>query len=175
MGKYFRWNIAAGWLSLLLLGSSGLVSAQEAQPSAEQIRSLVVTSLMSWETLDEKDFSGTAHPDLVFAYPGERTDLDGAVEVFRMWKDKFRDTKVYVHQVLVDGNRFSAEYQFATTKKSTGKRTVMGTTAVGSVEDGLIIVLKEYTDGQVDDLQVEGKLPLDEGAEPFPWPAAIEP
>ncbi|MEE4661742.1 MAG: nuclear transport factor 2 family protein [Halieaceae bacterium] len=134
-----------------------------------------MTSLKSWETLEETDFSGTAHPDLIFAYPGERTDLEGALEVFRMWKDKFRDTKVYVHQVLVDGDSFAAEYQFATTKKSTDKRTVMGTTAVGRVQDGLIILLKEYTDGQVDDLQVEGKLPLDEGAEPFPWPATTGP
>jgi len=129
-----------------------------------------MTSLKSWETLSEDDFSATAHPDLVFAYPGERTDLEGALGVFRMWREKFRDTKVYVHRILVDGARFSAEYQFATTSKASVLRTVMGTVAVGEVRDGRIAVLKEYTDGRVDDLQREGELPLDEGAEPFPWP-----
>lgn len=145
-------------------------SADEASGCVEHIRDIVTLSLMSWETLDEKDFTSTAHDELVFAYPGERTDLEGALKVFRMWKAKFRDTRVYIHQILVDGNRFAAEYQFATTNIASGKRTVMGTTAIGEVRDGTIVLLKEYTDGQVDDLQRDGKLPLDEGAEPFPWP-----
>ncbi|MFT5501871.1 MAG: ketosteroid isomerase-like protein [Woeseiaceae bacterium] len=142
----------------------------EATDRVEQTRDIVALSLMSWETLDENEFSSTAHDDLVFAYPGERTDLEGALKVFRMWKAKFKDTRVYIHQILVDGNQFAAEYQFATTNIASGKRTVMGTTAVGEVRDGAIILLKEYTDGQVDDMQRDGKLPLDEGDEPYPWP-----
>ncbi|GAB4150849.1 MAG: hypothetical protein Tsb0016_22770 [Sphingomonadales bacterium] len=134
------------------------------------VHAVVHRSLMSWETLDEADFVDTAHPQMIFAYPGQRTDFAGALEVFRMWRDKFRDTRVYVHQILVDGSRFAAEYQFATTNKASGLRTVMGTVAIGEVCDGRIILLKEYTDSRVDDLQREGKLPLDEGAEPYPSP-----
>jgi len=160
------------FLIALVLGLTIVLpaSADTESDCVEHIRDIVTLSLKSWETLDENDFTSTAHEKLVFAYPGERTDLEGALKVFRMWKAKFRDTRVYIHQILIDGNRFAAEYQFATTNIASGKRTVMGTTAVGEVQDGAIILLKEYTDGQVDDLQRDGKLPLDEGDEPFPWP-----
>jgi ketosteroid isomerase-like protein len=134
------------------------------------VREVVTTSLMSWETLVEEEFAETAHPDLVFAFPRVRADLEGALKVFRMWKEQYEDTRVYIHQILVDGNLFSAEYQFATTKRESGKRTVMGTIAIGELRDGRIVMLKEYTDGRVADLQEQGKLPLDEGEEPFPWP-----
>jgi len=164
-------NIPSFFVVLRLGFLAVLLGCSDAAPDrVEHIRDIVTLSLMSWETLDENDFSSTAHDELVFAYPGERTDLEGALKVFRMWKAKFKDTRVYIHQILVDGNRFAAEYQFATTNIASGKRTVMGTTAVGEVRDGTIILLKEYTDSQVDDLQRDGKLPLDEGAEPFPWP-----
>jgi ketosteroid isomerase-like protein len=136
----------------------------------ERLREVVTRSLMSWETLVEEEFTGTAHPDLLFAFPRVRTDLDGALGVFRMWKAEYRDTRVYIHQILVDGNRFAAEYQFATTNKASGKRTVMGTIAIGQLREGRIVLLKEYTDGRVADLQEQGKLPLEEGEEPFPWP-----
>jgi ketosteroid isomerase-like protein len=138
--------------------------------SDAEIEALVRRSLMSWETGVEEDFTATAHPELVFAFPGARTDAEGALRVFRFWKENFRDTRVYVHRILVDGDRFSAEYQFATTHKASGRRTVAGTVAVGEVRDGRIVLLKEYVDGRVSRLQEEGKLPLDEGQEPFPWP-----
>lgn len=148
---------------------AGSLAPDQANEAAT-VHAIVHRSLMSWETLDEADFVDTAHPQMIFAYPGQRTDFDGALAVFRMWRDKFRDTRVYVHQILVDGPRFAAEYQFATTSKASGLRTVMGTVAIGEVRDGKIILLKEYTDSRVDDLQREGKLPLDEGEEPYPSP-----
>jgi ketosteroid isomerase-like protein len=153
----------------MLLGCWPVLSLAGGEGDAA-IEALVRRSLMSWQTGVEEDFRATAHPDLVFAFPGARTDAEGAMEVFRFWKEHFTDTKVYVHRILVDGNRFSAEYQFATTRKSSGKRTVGGTVAVGEVKDGRIVLLKEYVDGRASRLQEEGKLPLDEGQEPFPWP-----
>ena len=163
------------WLSLALLLSTNVLYAQESEicetnADSAEIEAIVTTSLLSWETLIEDEFASTSHPDLVFAYPRERTDVDGALRVFRMWKEKFTDTRVYIHQILVDGNSFAAEYQFATTNIATGLRTAMGTVAIGDVCDGQIILLKEYTDGRVADMQEEGKMPLDEGLEPFPWP-----
>lgn len=165
MSKWTAWLVLAAGLMAMMLAQAG------SEPSADQrVRELVRTSLMSWETLVEEDFTSTAHPDLLFAFPRVRADFDGALRVFHMWKDDYRDTRVYIHQILVDGDRFAAEYQFATTHKASDKRTVMGTIAIGRVREGRIVLLKEYTDGRVADLQEQDKLPLEEGEEPFPWP-----
>lgn len=134
------------------------------------IESVVRNSILSWETGDEEIFIATSHPDLLFAFPGERTDIKGALNVYRYWQTHYENTKVYINWVLVDGNRFAMEYQFASTRKSDSKRTAMGTVAIGRVEDGKIILLKEYTDGRASRLQEAGELPLEEGEEPFPWP-----
>lgn len=75
-----------------------------------------------------------------------------------------------MHWILVDGSRFAAEYQFATTSCKNGKRTVGSTAVIGEVRDGKIVLLKEYTDGRVTRMQEAGELPLDEGDEPYPWP-----
>ena len=138
--------------------------------TASDVESLVVASLESWESGDEAVFMSTAHPDLLFAFPGERTDANGALNVFRYWQTNFEDTRIYVNWVLVDGDRFAVEYQFATTKLSNGKRTAVGTVAIGRVQDGKIVLLKEYTDGRASRMQEAGELPLDEGETPFPWP-----
>lgn len=161
-------RLAGYWLAAILMWVSA-ASTADALASDEAIRATVTKSLMSWETLVEEEFVATAHPDLLFAFPRVRTNLEGAQQVFRMWKDEYHDTRVYIHQILVDGDRFAAEYQFATTNNESGKRTVMGTIAIGEVRDGLIVLLKEYTDGRVADLQEKGELPLEEGEEPFPW------
>lgn len=161
-------------IALLLSGTFALSACDQQPPesgsSADDIRKIVSTSLMSWETGDELDLTSTSHDELLFAFPGERTDLAGALRVFRFWQDKYEDPRVYVNRVLVDGNRFAAEYQFASTNKSTGKRSAMGTIAFGEVKDGRIILLKEYTDGRGSRMQEAGELPLQEGEEPFPWP-----
>ena len=155
-------------LCAIVASLGGLVSG--CSSPADEIEALVVASLESWESGDEAVFMSTAHPDLLFAFPGERTDARGALNVFRYWQTHFEDTRVYVHWVLVDGDRFAVEYQFASTKKSNGRRTATGTVAIGSVQDGKIILLKEYTDGRASRMQEAGELPLDEGETPFPWP-----
>ena len=152
--------------------SAGIATAEGNTDSPERnsIEALVRDSLMSWETGNEEQFTSTAHPEFLFAFPGERTDTRGALNVFRFWQEKFKDTRVYIHWILIDGNRFAVEYQFATTRVATGERSAMGTVAIGKVRDGKIILLKEYTDGRGSRMQENGELPLDEGQEPFPWP-----
>ena len=162
-------------LSLLIvfsIFSAGIATAEGTMDSPERnsIEALVRDSLLSWETGNEEQFTSTAHPDLLFAFPGERTDTRGALNVFRFWQEKFKDTRVYIHWILIDGNRFAVEYQFATTRVATGERSAMGTVAIGEVREGKIILLKEYTDGRGSRMQESGELPLDEGQEPFPWP-----
>jgi ketosteroid isomerase-like protein len=154
---------------ILFLCCVGLARAADDEASAK-IEALVRASLQSWETGDEKLFLSTAHRDFSFAFPGTRTDAKGALEVFRYWKEHYENTKVYMNWVLVDGTRFAAEFQFATTRKKDGKRSAASTVAIGEVRDGKIAVFKEYTDGRVSRMQFRGELPLDEGMEPFPWP-----
>jgi ketosteroid isomerase-like protein len=157
----------------LLLGCLGWITADAAASdiaSRVEIEQLVRRSLLAWESGDEREFLDTAHPGILFAFPGERTDAAGALGVFRYWREHYRDTRVYLHWMLVEGSRFAVEYQFATTNNETGKRTAMGTVAIGEVREGRIALLKEYTDGRVSRLQEAGEIPLEEGEEPFPWP-----
>lgn len=160
-----------GWAvcALLVLTFCGVTLAHASTERAE-IERLVRVSLQSWESGDEREFLDTAHPELIFAFPGTRTDAKGALEVFRHWRKHYEKTKVYVHWTLVDGQRFTVEYQFAATQKKDGKRTASSTLAIGEVRDGRIALFKEYSDGRVTRMQLQDELPLDEGEEPYPWP-----
>lgn len=150
-------------------------SAQQRAPSRADVEALVRSSLSAWENGNEELFVATAHPDLRFAYPGSRMDRTQALELFRYWRENYANTKVYINWVLVDGARFAAEFQFATTRKQDSKRSAASTVAIGEVRDGKIVLFKEYTDGRVSRLQQADQLPLDEGDEPFPWPRTHTP
>jgi ketosteroid isomerase-like protein len=134
------------------------------------VRDLIERQARSWETGDEAMFTATLHADVVFAYPGKRLDGAGSLKIFRDWKRDFRDTKMHVRRVVIDGALFAIEYTFATTNIASGKRTASGTVAIGEVRDGKLWVWKEYLDGRVSRQQAAGELPVDENAEPFPWP-----
>jgi ketosteroid isomerase-like protein len=159
-----------GLVTFLLLSIGALSAAAAEELSRASVRVLVERQVRSWETGDEAEFLATLHPDAVFAYPGKRLTRAGALQVFRDWKRDFRDTRLKVHRVVIDGGQFSVEYLFITTNAATGKRTASGTNAVGEVKDGQLLVWKEYLDGRVTRLQAAGELPVDATAEPFPWP-----
>jgi acetyl esterase len=145
----------------------------DAPPVRVTVEKLIRDSLHSWETGDVELFKSTVTADLTFAYPGGKTDLAGALAMFDFWRTHYENTRVYFHRILVDGAHYAAEYQFATTRKENGKRTVVGTLMTGTVRDGRLAVIKEYLDGRVSRLQEAGELPLGpENAEPFPWPVA---
>ncbi len=164
--RFLRLGLAF-WLGLSL--AAVRASAAEA-PSRASVQALVERQARAWETGDEAEFLATLHADSVFAYPGKRLNREGALKMFRDWKRDFRDTKLKVHRLVIDGRNFSVEYLFVTTNAATGKRTASGTNAVGEVKDGQIFVWKEYLDGRVTRQQAAGELPIDENAEPFPWP-----
>ena len=134
------------------------------------VERLIRDQLDSWALEDEELFLSTIHQDLVFAYPGKRLDAESALALFRYWADNYSETKVYFHNIIIEGDRFSVEYQFATTRDRDGARSAAGTVTTGQVKDGKLMLWKEYLDGRVSKLQMEGELNLDEGAEPFPWP-----
>lgn len=75
---------------------------------------------------------------------------------------------------MIDGSFFTVEYLYAATHVASGKREAVGTVAVGELRDGKILVWKEYLDGRVSRAQVKNELPVDETAEPFPWPDTPE-
>ncbi|HRE83988.1 MAG TPA: nuclear transport factor 2 family protein [Opitutaceae bacterium] len=143
-------------------------------PSRSDVASLVERQARSWETGDEKEFLDTLHPEAVFAYPGKRLTREDALKTFRDWKRDFTDTKLRVHRLIVDGRHFSVEYMFASTNRSTGKRMAAGTVALGDVKEGKLHVWKEYLDGRVSRGQAKDELPVDELAEPYPWPDTPE-
>ncbi len=130
------------------------------------IKAMVQNHAKAWETGDEELLASLLHKDVVFAYPGRRLNKEQTLEDLRFFRDAYENTKVYIHTIVVDGNEVAVEWQFATTKKETGKREV--------VRDGQFVIWKEYLDGRVKGLQAEGTLLLEEGEEPFPWPKKIE-
>ncbi len=163
------WARRLGCAVWLVTGLAVITLAAET-PDRALVQDLVERQARAWETGDEAEFLATLHPDSVFAYPGKRLDRAGALRVFREWTQGFRDTRLRVHRLVIDGAHFCIEYKFSATRKETGFRTASGTVAVGEVRDGLIWVWKEYLDGRVMRLQAQGELPVQEEAEPFPWP-----
>lgn len=155
------------WVILLLIAGTGR-GAEPVERAA--VRDLIERQARSWETGDEAMFTATLHADAVFAYPGKRLDVAGSLKIFREWKREFRDTKLHVRRAMIDGAQFAIEYMFAATNVATGKRMASGTVAIGEVRDGKLWVWKEYLDGRVSRQQAAGELPVDEHAEPFPWP-----
>lgn len=139
----------------------------------EQIEATVKATLRAWETGDEQRFAASLHDKLLFAYPGDRLNRTELLALFKNYHQEKRDIKIYFGRFFVDGNQFALSYQFAATDRATGKRQAVGTGAAGRIEDGKIILLKEYYDEHVAPRQAAGEIPLDEG-KVFPYPASVE-
>lgn len=140
----------------------------------ENIRQMVHLHAHAWETGDEALLNELLHEEVVFAYPGRRLNKEQTLEDLRFFRDNYQDTKVYIHEIIVAGDMVAVEWQFATTKKETGAREVVSDAIIGRIADGKFIEWKEYLDGRVKGLQAEGRLELEEGQEPFPWPKKTE-
>lgn len=139
-------------------------------PSARVVEQLVRDHARAWMTGDTALVRDILHEDALLAYPRRRVDRDTWVAELATFHESNVDTRVYVHRIVVDGETFAVEWQFATTDRETGERTAVGDAIIGEVRDGRISLWKEYLDGRVFALQRSGALPLDEGLEPFPWP-----
>lgn len=158
---------------LLLLGVSSitlLAGGWAEQTKTAKVADMVALHANAWSMGDEALLDEVLHDDVVFAYPGRRLNKEQTLEDLRFFRDNYTDTKVYIRNVIVQGEDVAVEWQFATTKKETGKREVVSDAIIAKVKDGKFIIWKEYLDGRVKGLQAEGKLHLEEGEEPFPWP-----
>lgn len=157
--------------TIILIGSAWLLlSDMTMRENEREIREMVQAHARAWETGDEELLATLLHEDAVFAYPGRRLSKEETLADLRFFRDAYTDTKVYIHTVIIDGNDVAVEWQFATTKKETGKREVVSDAIIGKVQNGQFIVWKEYLDGRVKGMQAEGTLQLEEGEEPYPWP-----
>jgi limonene-1,2-epoxide hydrolase len=162
-------------VALLIAGTATSAQAATDKSTRASVERLVRDWLRAWEVNDQRLFRSIIHPKLMFAYPGKREDHAAAIASYAEFHQSFKDTRVYIHQILVDGNRFMVEYQFASTRKANSKRQAAGTIGIGEVRDGRLFIVKEYLDGRVSRMQEAGQLPIDEGAEPFPWPLVPPP
>lgn len=160
--------------SACLSGTGKLMSAPAdgPPPTREQIETQVKGLIKAWETGDADAFAAALHEKLLFAYPGDRLDRAELIELFKNYHQEKKDIKIYFGRFFVQDNRFAMTYQFAATDRASGKRQAVGTAAVGRIEDGKIILLKEYYDEHVARRQAAGEIPLDEG-QVFPYPASI--
>ncbi|TAK58981.1 nuclear transport factor 2 family protein [Patescibacteria group bacterium] len=162
-------------LALVLVGVLGFFAHQQLlNIHREIIVQMVSKHARAWQTGDEELLASLLHENMVFAYPGRRLSKEQTLEDLRFFRDAYTDTKVYIHTIVVNGDDVAVEWQFATTKKITGKREVVSDAIIAKVQNGKFILWKEYLDGRVKGLQAEGTLELEEGGEPFPWPHKIE-
>ena len=90
--------------------------AEDGVTERPAVEKLIRDQLNAWSQEDEELFLSTVHPNIVFAYPGARLDKKGTLELFRYWADNYSDTRIYFHNIIIEGNHFSVEYQFATTR-----------------------------------------------------------
>ncbi len=149
---------------------AGAEASGTAAPSTRFVEQLVRDHARAWMTGDTALVRSILHEDALLAYPRRRVDRDTWVAELAALHERNVDTRVYVHRIIVDGETFAVEWQFATTDRATGERTAVGDAIIGEVRDGRISLWKEYLDGRVFALQRSGALLLDEGLEPFPWP-----
>lgn len=166
-------------LAVLLLGAGCAATGEDtkeryAHTQEEAIRQMVYKHAEAWKTGNATLLDELLHDDVVFAYPGRRLDKSQTLEDLRYFSEHFTDTEVYIHEIIIEGNKVAVEWQFATTDKQTGYRQVVSDAIIGEVSEGKFLIWKEYLDGRVKTLQKEGKLALEEGEEPYPWPSRIQ-
>lgn len=162
------------WALFVFIPASGFPSedgddSEQAAFKAD-VRTLVEDHARAWETFDLELFKSTIHDDIIFAYPGRRLGYDDLIDDYIFYHEAFSETKVYIHDVIIEGDMVAVEWQFAMTDNETGKRTAASDGIIGEIKDGKILSWKEYLDGRVSRMQKVDALPLEEGEEPFPSP-----
>jgi ketosteroid isomerase-like protein len=161
-------------IAAVLVATLSIPAASAEGPTRDQVVATVATFAKSWESGDLAAFESTLDDHLLWAHPGGTLDKPGAIAFFKKWKTEWKDTRIYPTQFVIEGNHVLAEYQFCATNIATGKREAEGTAAIGEVKDGKLVVWKEYYDHTIGALQAEGAIPVDEGAESFPYPRAAK-
>ncbi|MDA0312781.1 MAG: nuclear transport factor 2 family protein [Gemmatimonadetes bacterium] len=160
-------------LSLLLIGTSCVPDGQsQSHGQRGAVEALIRQHARAWEAGDTTLLKRILHDRARLAYPKRRLDKGAWLKELTDFSRDHTETRIYIHQITVEGADFAVEWQFATTQRESGRRIVVSDAIIGRVQDGRIVLWKEYLDGRVRKLQVDGVLELEEGEEPFPWPLA---
>jgi len=169
-----RRRLAAFALAALMLPAIPVLRAAAPPGGAKaEARELVRQFLRCWETGDEAAFAGLLHGNLVFAYPGGRLDRAGLMQMFADYHRQKKDIRIYPADFFIsDGRQHVTAYQFAATDVATGQRFAVGTGIICRIQEGKVVLFKEYWDTEVAARQKAGELPLDEGVV-APWPASV--
>ena len=157
-------------IAIFIIGCSSFNVDSKNADANDGAKQLVYQHAKAWETGDVELLDSILHEDAVFAYPGRRLNKQETLKDLEDYSKTFRDTKIYLNKIIVNGDDVAVEWQFASTNAKTGNRTAVSDAIIGRVKDGKIIVWKEYLDGRVSRMQSNGTLALEEGQEPFPWP-----
>lgn len=176
--------IASGILVLLVTGIVvGVSACSRSQADAvggvnetlsrSEVAAFLVNHFRAMGEVDGDSLSDL-HPEGVFAYPGKRLTPAQVAVAAKSWRDDYKQTKMRIRRLVIEGNVFVLEYLYASTNIATGKRQAVGTVAIGELRDGKLIFWKEYLDGRVSRTQAKDLLPVDDKAEPFPWPDTPE-
>ena len=161
-------------MALLIIVTGCNYATKNNQISKEEIITMVNDHAEAWKTGNLELLDSLLHEDIMFAYPGRRLNKAQTIDDLIYFRENFKDTEVYINEIIIDGNNVAVEWQFATTNIETGERQVVSDAIIGKIQDGKIIVWKEYLDGRVKKLQASGELTYEEGLEPFPWPRKIK-
>lgn len=174
MNKQYK-NFIFYILIVLLIIVNGCNVKNDAQNNdlennEKYVQNLVYQHAKAWETGNITLLDSVLHEDVVFAYPGRRLNKQETLKDLEDYTKSFKDTKIYINEIIIDNDNVAVEWQFASTNSKTGNRTAVSDAIIGRIKDGKIIMWKEYLDGRVSRMQANGTLALEEGQEPFPWP-----
>ena len=169
--KFARYSGKIIFIVLLIIAiNSCSYQIAQKEVKSEEIVNLVYIHAKAWETGNYEILDSILDEDAVFAYPGRRLNKTETLEDLLNYNKSFKDTKIYISKIIVNGEDLAVEWQFASTSVKTGNRTAVSDAIIGKVKDGKIFMWKEYLDGRVSRLQSIGNLSLEEGEDPFPWP-----
>ncbi len=157
-------------LALLFFVTFAALPAAAKSDDETKIKSLILDFCDAWKTGSRAEFLATVGDGFHFSNPGGTFDREQTLAQLVASPKSYADIRFVNMNIVIQGDRFVAEYQYCSTNRATGKREADGTAAVGEVKEGRIVAWKEYYDPAVGDLQAAGKLVVDEGGPAFPYP-----
>ena len=135
-----------------------------------ETKNLLCSLMKTWEDGDLDAFSSFLHNDIMFAIPDKTFNKTSIIKHFNNAMKILSEINIYMFDIIVDGDNFAFEFQFACTFKETNQRSCESVAAIGKISQGKLIELREYWDTKVSEMQYSGKLPLAENTSPLPRP-----
>lgn len=137
------------------------------------VEDVVYAFANAWETGDVEQLKGTLHEQASFVTTdGVYESVDAIAAAFGKFQSEYENTKVSVHNILIDTNVAAVEWRVTTTNKKSGKLQSVSAASIVSLKDGKIYSWKEYKDSAVAELQALGTLPADTEGDLLPRPLA---